>query len=72
MKDLLNIMQKLKQKARVSSTTISKDLVYKEMSKDAILNLLLDCFGMDSLTNEVSLSMINLSTRYEERSKLEE
>jgi hypothetical protein len=42
------------------------------MSREKILELVLDCFLMDAETFEVSLSMVNLSTRHAERAKLEE
>jgi len=42
------------------------------MSRDAILNLILDCFIMDAETFEVSLSMLHLNIRHLERSALEE
>lgn len=71
-KDLVSIMQKLRQKARVEGQTVSTNLLHKEMSREKILELVLDCFLMDAETFEVSLSMINLSTRHAERSKLEE
>jgi hypothetical protein len=41
------------------------------MPREALLDLVLDCFGIDPVTNEVSLSMISLDTRYQERTRLE-
>lgn len=50
---------------------IEKELVTSDMSRDALLDLVLDCLGVEPTTYEVSLSMARLSMRYEERTKLE-
>ena len=57
---------------RVEGKDIGRDLISKGMSRDAILNLILDCFIMDAQTFEVSLSMLHLNIRHLERSALEE
>jgi len=68
----VSIVQKLRQKTRVEGKDIGSDLISREMSRDAILNLILDCFIMDAQTHEVSLSMLHLNIRHLERSALEE
>ena len=71
-KDLVSILQKLRQKMRVSGKDLNRELVQRTMSREAILNLILDCFLMDAETYEVSLSMLHLHARYVERCALEE
>ena len=68
----MSIVQKLRQKTRVHGCDIGSELLSKEMSRDTILNLILDCFIMDAETFEVSLSMLHLNIRHLERSRLEE
>jgi len=57
---------------RVEGKDLKKELASKNMAKDEVLSLILDCFIMDAVTYEVSLSMIHLSKRFQERSALEE
>ena len=71
-KDLVSILQKLRQKMRVSGKDLNRELVNKSMSREAILNLILDCLLMDAETLEVSLSMLHLHARYVDRCALEE
>jgi hypothetical protein len=71
-KDIVSILQKLRQKMRVDGQDLKRELIYKKMSRDAILNLILDCFIMDPETFEVSLSMLYLHLRFTDRSTLEE
>jgi len=57
---------------RVDGNELKRELIFKTMSREAILNLILDCFVMAPETFEVSLSMLYLHLRYTERSTLEE
>jgi hypothetical protein len=68
----VNILQKLRQKMRVEGKDVNRELAFKTMSKEAILNLILDCFLMDAETFEVRLSMLHMHARYVERCALEE
>ena len=71
-KDIVSILQKLRQKTRVDGKELKRELIYKSMSREAILNFILDCFVMDPESYDVSLSMLYLHLRYNERSTLEE
>ena len=71
-KDIVSILQKLRQKTRVDGKELKRELIYKSMSREAILNFILDCFVMDPENYDVSLSMLYLHLRYNERSTLEE
>jgi hypothetical protein len=57
---------------RVEGKDVNRELAFKTMSKEAILNLILDCFLMDAETFEVRLSMLHMHARYVERCALEE
>lgn len=71
-KDLVTILVKLRQKARVEGSTYTTDLLHKNTSRESLLDFILDCFVLNSDTKEVSLSMVLLSARHAERTKLEE
>jgi hypothetical protein len=57
---------------RVEGNELTRELISKHMSREDILNLVLDCFVMHPETFEVSLSMLHLNQRFLERSALEE
>lgn len=57
---------------RVEGKELTKELISKKMSREDILNLILDSFIMHPETFEVSLSMLHLNQRFLERSALEE
>jgi hypothetical protein len=46
---------------RVEGKELSRDLISKQMSKEDILNLILDSFLMHPESFDVSLSMLHLS-----------
>ena len=57
---------------RVEGKELTRELISKTMSKEDILNLILDSFIMHPETFEVSLSMLHLNQRFLERTALEE
>ena len=71
-KDIVTIMQMHRQKMRVEGKELKKNLTYKNMPKEEVLDFIMDCLVMDATTNEIRLSMIHLSQRVYERSILEE
>jgi hypothetical protein len=57
---------------RAENKDVPQSILSRDMSNDAILNLILDCLIMDSKTYDISLSMIHLNIRHKERTALEE
>lgn len=57
---------------RVEGKDLKKNLIYKNMSMEEVLDFIMDCLVMDATTNEIRLSMIHLSQRVYERSILEQ
>mmetsp|Transcript_31566 Transcript_31566/g.48253 ORF Transcript_31566/g.48253 Transcript_31566/m.48253 type:complete len:120 (+) Transcript_31566:2878-3237(+) len=71
-RDLVSLLQKLKQKWRVERKQVSSDILAKSMSRQAILDLILDSMLLDEDKNSIRLSMIQLDRRFRERKALED
>ena len=70
--DLVTLIQKLRQKWRVEKKLLSPDVLSKRMSKDAILDLILDSMLMNDETKALKLSMLQLDRRFRERLELQD
>jgi len=66
-KDLISIYQKMRLKSKAAQKDDLEISIRKDMKREEILDLILDCFNLDAVTSEVSLSMISLNARRTER-----
>ena len=71
-RDIVMIMKQHREKLSVENKEMKKSPVYKGMPHDEVLDFIMDCLIMDSVTSEISLSMVHFCQRIYERNLLEE